>query len=333
MTHRCDAFSPASACRDLPPRPRMAQPAFSLVELLVVIGIIALLVGILLPTVGSARTEARRSTVKQLLAAIDRGMEVFNTDFKQYPDSSKRVDPVRYSAGESPKTLNGAHWLARAMVGHDGNAIDFGARSLERVTAPVYDLSDFEGSGSYAQRRSVYIQKAAFAPDSQIGNSDGPTSGRIMLKDIFDFPIIYYRCNPRAEKPFAFSGTGTGAQGTMNDRTGKYSLMDNDAITGSYLVSGNNYSLLSNGWTLIGGNPRHGLGVFGDINNPKNLANAPAETRGRFFTDFLSDPSALNTVNASGSPTVKPVNETTFALISAGPDGIFGTPDDVTNFK
>jgi hypothetical protein len=30
--------------------------------------------------------------------------------------------------------------------------------------------------------------------------------------------------------------------------------------------------------------------------------------------------------------TIKPVKESTFLLISAGPDGIYGNSDDITNF-
>jgi prepilin-type N-terminal cleavage/methylation domain-containing protein/prepilin-type processing-associated H-X9-DG protein len=65
-------------------RPRPARSAFTLVELLVVIGIIALLLGILMPSLGAARGQARAVACMSNVRQISVAAQMYVQDHKRY---------------------------------------------------------------------------------------------------------------------------------------------------------------------------------------------------------------------------------------------------------
>ncbi|MGN6507243.1 MAG: type II secretion system protein, partial [Tepidisphaeraceae bacterium] len=67
-------------------RPQSARRSgFTLVELLIVIGIIAILVGILLPVAAKIRTTARRTQTLATISKISQGCEAYFSAFGAYP--------------------------------------------------------------------------------------------------------------------------------------------------------------------------------------------------------------------------------------------------------
>ncbi len=73
---------------------RIVRPAFTLVELLVVIGIIAVLVGILLPTVGRARESANRAVCLSNLRQIHQSFMLYAMSNGDHVPLGYRRDPV-----------------------------------------------------------------------------------------------------------------------------------------------------------------------------------------------------------------------------------------------
>lgn len=66
-------------------KPHRNRAGFTLVEMLAVIGIIVLLVGILLPTIMSARRNAEKNAVRMELHTIALALDAYKADFKDYP--------------------------------------------------------------------------------------------------------------------------------------------------------------------------------------------------------------------------------------------------------
>src|SRR5258706_12590749 len=89
-------------------RPRAAASAFTLVELLVVIGIIAVLIGLLMPALNRARSAALRVKCLSNIRSIGQGLIAYVAEYKGWmPPESNNV----FNYGDpnaTPPTLIGA---------------------------------------------------------------------------------------------------------------------------------------------------------------------------------------------------------------------------------
>ena len=99
------------------PRFRTAPPtarrgAFTLVELLVVIGIIAVLIGILLPTLGRARESARRANCLSNLRSIGQMLNIYANGNKLYVPIGRRSD----TWGINHQLYDGTYYTSLGLV-------------------------------------------------------------------------------------------------------------------------------------------------------------------------------------------------------------------------
>jgi type II secretory pathway pseudopilin PulG len=90
---------------------RALKRSFTLIELLVVITVIALLIGILLPALGAARDQARRSTCLANVSSILKGFAFYLNVFKDvYP-----------ATGDDNNNPTGGGVTVDPMIGYDGD--------------------------------------------------------------------------------------------------------------------------------------------------------------------------------------------------------------------
>ncbi len=83
---------------------RLVRPAFTLIELLVVISIIALLIGILLPALGSARAVARSTVSMSQIRNLNTALAIYATEHRDFlPMHSSSSDPS-HPAYADPRT-------------------------------------------------------------------------------------------------------------------------------------------------------------------------------------------------------------------------------------
>lgn len=125
---------------------------FTLVELLVVIGVIVLLATMGLLVVGRAQHSATKTRIKQQFQAISIALEVYRQDFPE-----ARGYPVVAHDPQDPYSAKGSYVLARWLIGPGDNdgAVGPGFRATPNapVHQPILNTNDFKvrpaGNGAF----------------------------------------------------------------------------------------------------------------------------------------------------------------------------------------
>ncbi|MGH7177027.1 MAG: DUF559 domain-containing protein, partial [Tepidisphaeraceae bacterium] len=119
--------------------------AFTLVELLVVIGIIALLAGLALPIIARVYRSGEKARTAADLVSIGSALEAYRGDFGDYP----RVTSIDPSTG-TPIAHTGAAVLGKALVG-PGSQID------STNFSPAFDSNKGYGAGASVFQAPSYF--------------------------------------------------------------------------------------------------------------------------------------------------------------------------------
>ncbi|MBC7785480.1 MAG: type II secretion system protein [Burkholderiales bacterium] len=84
------------------------QAAFTLVELLITIGIIAVLISILIPAVNAVRVKAATTTTRNMLARLESGLQNYYAVYAAYPGPIRTADLKPYTLTTAPFQIMGA---------------------------------------------------------------------------------------------------------------------------------------------------------------------------------------------------------------------------------
>ena len=134
------------------PTSRRRRPAFTLVELLIVIGIIAVLLSILLPVLGSVRSAGRSVACQSNLRSLTTGLLLYAQDNRQYlPYHFNGNDAAAAAVGEFEGNMN---WYERLQKGRYGNGkhpyLDIDAERLEESPYACPFRGEIEAEGDNA---------------------------------------------------------------------------------------------------------------------------------------------------------------------------------------
>jgi prepilin-type N-terminal cleavage/methylation domain-containing protein len=187
-------------------RPTTDRHGFSLIELLVVIGIIALLVSILIPALSAARERAHRVKCMSNLRQVGQAL------FLYYQDNRNKYPRVRY-------TLMPNGLLAPVTAFEKAVIADpFGPSGPENdITAAYYLLIRYRLTTSATFVCPSTEQRADEGPPQKRSNFEDPTGGTLSYSFISPYPAFNSRfvLPPKGNKDLAIGAD-------RNDAFGRY---------------------------------------------------------------------------------------------------------------
>jgi prepilin-type N-terminal cleavage/methylation domain-containing protein len=293
-------------------RSQNSRRGFTLIELLVVIAIIALVIAIVLPTLGGVRDAARGTGTKQILNEVNQAISQFDNDNRRMPGYFDERDMAH--ADNETRGMSSMENVMLELMGAEiatGNSAPGGGATWVQVgpmnTNRVWVNLDTLGSGS-GGARAYYTPAAknyvAQSPPGQVGvlGHAGP-EGTPQLADLIDMwgqPILAWRLDPvtqvRITQPshFADISAPTGnAPGARFYWTPNAAFLNSPALgrRGVNQTDGDRGSLLSG--SVSDANLRDSMAAFlghpsypiqsNNPNDPNSAPQFPAQGRGQII--------------------------------------------------
>jgi len=347
----------------MPSQTKRLKNAFTIVELMVVVAIIALLVSIMIPGFAAVRKSAKETATRALFQSLRAGLESYRGERalggkyppsrSDNPDGPSMNNPFSDSRTEVD-IIMGANLLTYAMVGAD----QLGTPGFPDIkNGGTFDGKWWNDQG--ADQTAEY--KAAYALDKTTKEpfrTRYPGNGATYVDETTRETVRSYQQmfddgrilgDPKDEGVL-----GLGDQLTFTDKWGMPVLYYRANRAGRIMVTNPKaggrlgiYDSRDNSF-FTGYDPKNILGAdFGpaklDRRHRSRLSHTEApilkpELQGgenKILVDDTRYEFALERFILDRSVTAqnRPVNAQSYLLISAGNDAIFGTSDDITNWE
>jgi len=297
---------------------------FTIIELLTVMSIIVILFGLLVPAMTLVKTYAKVVKQQAQFHAIEAGLQMFHDDFGAYPPSDSMDRKETGGPDNTTKGYPGAIKLAEALMGQD--LLGFHPSSIFKadgtnplLTQPLDDLYPDNidpKNPTDIHRDNLRSRKGPYLDITRVSTA---AIGALYSKQTLANLVI---CDEFPRVSIAGAGRRVGLP-VLYYKANVSSMLDPDP----------------NGGTLPA-NPDSTTYIYNHLDNQSLIELTPAWTTDTTIKNPWANnetPGMVGFYTAIQNPKIssppKPYNPDTYILMSAGPDGLYGTRDDVLNFE
>ena len=328
---------------------RSALRAFTLIELLVTVGIIAVLIGILIPVVGKVRISAYETSSRAFLQQIDSACQAYYADHRAYPGvfsnaeveaaTQTNINAILGATGTTPiivapARMTGSENLTLSLVGGlkfdaAADAYRFDASTLGQGPASFNKLRPGRGK---PYMEVTNLSKGKAEPD----RTDADAPGDTVIPEFMDrfpeaMPVLYMRA--RAGSRVIVTQNYYDPAANPQPVPAQYNIAQILPYTGKATGIGRAPKQKYTSGSPDSTTP-HGLRTVAVAASEASINKAVATYAYPFDARaYLADPSSY--AYATQAPTdaaAQPRKKDSYVLIFAGRDRVYGTEDDLTNF-
>jgi prepilin-type N-terminal cleavage/methylation domain-containing protein len=301
--------------------------AFTLIELLIVIGIILILISILVPTANQVRVAAQSANTRQMIARIEAGIQSYYSDFQAYPGPFTNAELKPFGTGNhviGTITITGLTGRVTSSenlylglsggLSFNGTAFSYSETLARNQNGPAnLNAANLKRYNAYMSADPTTETTLGVSNEALPGPGAGhwtPATGDLVGDTVVpEFLDKYSR-----PAPILYLRATRGAVGFLNDT--------------ATFNSGVQYNIRALTHTYAG-SQRYSSSKA--ITTAWDNAWVDDDFKG---SGTLSDGHEAYFGNSAASASADvPAKKDEFLLISAGPDGVYGTRDDITNFR